>query len=127
LRLGPIAPDEIACALESDVEVSVDGKADGPHSPGQSLSHYAPSLPMAIDCREAPVGWAFLGFGPDCPSAKANLSMTGDLLEAGANLFAMLRALDKPQFAGIAVAPVPSTGIGAAINDRLRRAAQARR
>ena len=69
-------------------------------------------------------GEALLGFGP--MAATLNLSESGDLEEAAANLFAMLRALDRPGLVGIAVAPVPEQGLGLAINDRLRRAAAPR-
>jgi L-threonylcarbamoyladenylate synthase len=66
-----------------------------------------------------------LGFGPSCPATAENLSRTGDLTEAAANLFAALRALDRPEYRAIAVMPIPGTGLGRAINDRLRRAAEA--
>jgi len=85
-------------------------------------SHYAPSLPLRLEAREAKAGEALLGFGP-APLAAANLSPRGDLIEAAAHLFAMLRALDRPEFSAIAVMPIPDRGLGAAINDRLRRAA----
>jgi L-threonylcarbamoyladenylate synthase len=69
---------------------------------------------------------ALLAFGPQSPAGARqtlNLSPTGDLTEAAANLFAYLRALDQPGNARIAVMPIPQTGLGLAINDRLRRAA----
>ena len=65
----------------------------------------------------------FLGFGTVSKPGALNLSTTGNLIEAAANLFEMLNTLDTPRTAGIAVAPVPSEGLGHAINDRLRRAA----
>jgi L-threonylcarbamoyladenylate synthase len=70
-----------------------------------------------------------LAFGPHAPAGfteVALLSRRGDLVEAAANLFAMLRRLDRPCFAGIAVMPIPERGLGRAINDRLRRAAAPR-
>ena len=70
-----------------------------------------------------------LAFGPEAPSGFAEvlwLSRTGDLAEAAANLFSMLRRLDRPPFAGIAVMAIPEQGLGRAINDRLHRAAAAR-
>jgi L-threonylcarbamoyladenylate synthase len=70
-----------------------------------------------------------LAFGPDAPPGFAEvlwLSQTGDLAEAAANLFEMLRRLDRPEFTGIAVMRIPERGLGRAINDRLRRAAAAR-
>jgi L-threonylcarbamoyladenylate synthase len=108
-HLGPIA---VARAVE----------LGGPKSPGMLLSHYAPHLPVRLDAELAQSGEALLGFGP-ARDAMLNLSERGDLAEAAANLFAMLRALDRPTFRGIAVMPIPDDGLGAAINDRLRRAA----
>jgi L-threonylcarbamoyladenylate synthase len=66
-----------------------------------------------------------LGFGP-VAGAQLNLSPSGDLAEAAANLFAMLRRLDEGGATAIAVSPIPETGLGLAINDRLRRAAAPR-
>jgi L-threonylcarbamoyladenylate synthase len=97
-----------------------------PKSPGMLPSHYAPSLPLRLDAIEAHPGEALLSFGPDAPPGFGEvlwLSRTGDLAEAAANLFAMLRGLDRPAFTGIAVMPIPEHGLGRAINDRLRRAA----
>ena len=88
-------------------------------------SHYAPGLPLRLEAREAAAGEALLGFGP-ARNATLNLSESGDLREAAANLFACLRALDRPQYSGIAVMPIPEQGLGRAINDRLRRAAAPR-
>jgi L-threonylcarbamoyladenylate synthase len=92
-------------------------------SPGQLESHYAPNAPLRLEAREAKAGEVLLGFGP-VAGAALNLSAKGDLREAAANLFAMLRALDGG--AAIAVSPIPQTGLGEAINDRLRRAAAKR-
>jgi L-threonylcarbamoyladenylate synthase len=97
-----------------------------PRAPGGLPSHYAPRLPMRLNAREARTGEALLAFGPKAPSGFAQvlwLSRTGDLIEAAANLFAMLRRLDRPEFTAIAVMPIPEHGLGLAINDRLRRAA----
>jgi L-threonylcarbamoyladenylate synthase len=94
-------------------------------SPGMLPSHYAPALPLRIEAASARPGEALLGFGA-APDATLNLSPTGDLVEAAANLFAHLRALDRPDFAAIAVMPIPERGLGIAINDRLRRAAAER-
>jgi L-threonylcarbamoyladenylate synthase len=98
-------------------------------SPGQLKSHYAPQLKLRLRARPR-TGEAFLAFGavPRGIAADAvlNLSARRDLAEAAANLFAMLRALDRPKFSRIAVAPIPERGLGAAINDRLRRAAAPR-
>jgi L-threonylcarbamoyladenylate synthase len=76
--------------------------------------------------RDSHPGEALLAFGPDAPPGFAEvawLSRTGDLAEAAANLFAMLRQLDRLPFTGIAVTPIPNHGLGHAINDRLHRAA----
>ncbi len=101
-----------------------------PRSPGMLPSHYAPSLPLRLEATDARPGEALLAFGPDAPPGFAEmawLSRSGDLAEAAANLFSMLRQLDRPPFTGIAVTPIPEHGLGHAINDRLRRAATPRR
>jgi L-threonylcarbamoyladenylate synthase len=108
------------------------GAPDGgpARSPGQLKSHYAPRLRLRLKSRPRP-GEAYLAFGRIPRGVETdtvlNLSPRRDLAEAAANLFAMLRALDRPKFKGIAVAPIPERGLGAAINDRLRRAAAPRR
>lgn len=90
-------------------------------SPGQLDSHYAPSKPVRLSATEAQGGEYLIGFGP-VPGAET-LSAIGDLTEAAANLFDALHRADASDAAAIAVAPIPATGIGVAINDRLRRAA----
>ena len=95
-------------------------------SPGQLASHYAPSRPVRLAATSVQPDEGLLAFGPSpLPGARLtlNLSPSGDLTEAAANLFAQLRALDRPEIARIAVMPIPQTGLGLAINDRLRRAA----
>ena len=97
-----------------------------PKSPGMLASHYAPRLPVRVAATDSRPGEALLAFGPNAPPGFAEvlwLSRSGDLAEAAANLFAMLRRLDRPSFTGIAVMPIPDHGLGLAINDRLRRAA----
>jgi L-threonylcarbamoyladenylate synthase len=105
--------------------------AAGPlRSPGMLASHYAPSLPVRLEARDARPGEALLAFGRNAAPGFDEilwLSRSGDLAEAAANLFAMLRQLDRPTFTGIAVTPIPEHGLGHAINDRLRRAADPRR
>lgn len=93
-------------------------------SPGQLASHYAPTAPVRLNAQQPAAGEAMLGFGP--VAGDVNLSPTGDLVEAAANLFAMLHALDERRPAAIAIAPIPQEGLGKAINDRLMRAAQPR-
>ncbi|MEM9709573.1 MAG: L-threonylcarbamoyladenylate synthase [Pseudomonadota bacterium] len=118
LRPGAIERDRIEEALGQ--EISLPERGEGPAAPGQLAAHYAPRVPLRIDADEASDGESYLGFGPG--AADANLSKTADLVEAAANLFRLLHALDstgKP----IAVAPIPEVGLGVAINDRLRRAA----
>jgi L-threonylcarbamoyladenylate synthase len=86
--------------------------------------HYAPAAPVRLDAPFPLPGEAYLGFGlgPGGPRVF-NLSPAGDLLEAAANLFTLLRAADRAHPTAIAVAPIPEAGLGEAINDRLRRAA----
>ncbi|MCO8143990.1 L-threonylcarbamoyladenylate synthase [Rhodovulum tesquicola] len=97
-------------------------------APGQLSSHYAPDAPVALEAATPPPGALWLGFGSGCDGAALNLSSTGDLVEAAANLFHALRELDARAEPGqrIAVAPIPDHGLGRAINDRLRRAAAPR-
>ena len=95
-------------------------------SPGQLDSHYAPGRPVRLNATSVAGDEALLAFGPRPPAGARqvlNLSPDGDLTEAAANLFAHLRALDRPANTRIAVMPIPQTGLGLAINDRLRRAA----
>jgi L-threonylcarbamoyladenylate synthase len=112
------------------VETAPAGAGTGtPRSPGRLPSHYAPELPVRLNATEARPGEALLAFGPEAPPGFAEilfLSHSGDLAEAAANLFAMLRRLDRPEFLGIAVMPIPEQGLGQAINDRLCRAAAPR-
>jgi L-threonylcarbamoyladenylate synthase len=100
-----------------------------PSAPGQLASHYAPVAPVRLDAMQVAPGEALLAFGPSSPvtaGAMLNLSPRGDLLEAAANLFAMLRALDAMGPKAIAVMPMPAIGLGEAIRDRLVRAAAPR-
>jgi L-threonylcarbamoyladenylate synthase len=119
-EIGPLA-------LAGDME----GEAARP-SPGMLLSHYAPGLPVRLEAREVAADEALLAFGPALPGAGAvwQLSEGGDLVEAASRLFAGLRWLDaegeRLGLNGIAAMPVPEHGLGAAINDRLQRAAAPR-
>jgi L-threonylcarbamoyladenylate synthase len=127
LRLGSVTLEELTEAL-GPIEVAAEDEGT-PRSPGRLPSHYAPSLPVRLDATGAQPGEALLAFGPKAPpgfAAVLFLSKAGDLAEAAANLFAMLRQLDRPEFAAIAVMPIPEAGLGRAINDRLRRAAAPR-
>jgi len=127
LRPGGITREAIEAVI-GPIEVLAEGEAT-PASPGRLLSHYAPDLPVRLDATAVAADEALLAFGPDAPAGAAvtrNLSPSGDLMQAAANLFRMLRELDRPGLRGIAVMPVPRHGLGAAINDRLRRAAAPR-
>lgn len=94
-------------------------------APGQLASHYAPQGAVRLNATEKRDGETLLGFG-DVAGADLNLSPSGDLVEAAANLFACLHQLDAMNAQNIAVSPIPETGLGQAINDRLRRAAAPR-
>ncbi len=125
LRPGGVTKEEIENCIGPVAESLHDETA--PKSPGMLLSHYAPNLPVRLNATDVAPNEALLAFGPDQDikggAFRINLSPRGDLIEAAANLFSMLRALDDPAFSGIAVMPIPQDGIGAAINDRLARAA----
>jgi L-threonylcarbamoyladenylate synthase len=98
-----------------------------PTAPGRLAVHYAPALPLRIGAGSVGPDEALLAFGPrPLPGAAVvrNLSPDGDLVEAAANLFAMLHELDDPRWVAIAAMPIPEEGLGEAINDRLRRAAR---
>lgn len=125
LRPGGVAAERLEAALGGPLPVA-DSDESAPRSPGMLTSHYAPVAAVRLDAASARAGEVLLGFGPDAGGADLNLSPTGDLTEAAANLFAFLHALDRPDVAGIAVMPIPERGLGRAINDRLRRAAAER-
>ena len=95
-------------------------------SPGMLESHYAPRARLRLDADGPRDGEAYLAFGAPAPAHGLTLSATGDLIEAAANLYAHLRALDASGAQTIAVAPIPSHGLGEAIRDRLQRAAAPR-
>ncbi|WP_347266956.1 L-threonylcarbamoyladenylate synthase [Paracoccus sp. (in: a-proteobacteria)] len=122
LRPGGIAAEAVAAVLgRAPVPPALHDRA--PNSPGQLSSHYAPRASLRLEALGARPGEVLIGFGP--VAGEMTLSASGDLAEAAARLFDLLRqadALGRP----IAVAPVPGHGLGAAINDRLRRAAAPR-
>jgi len=109
LRRGPIAIDAPM------------GDGSTIEAPGQLASHYAPSKPLRLNAAAAEPGEYLIGFGP--VAGDASLSEAGDLTQAAARLFDLLHQADASAKPRIAVAPVPDEGLGAAINDRLRRAA----
>jgi L-threonylcarbamoyladenylate synthase len=126
LRLGAVSRHEIAHVLGRPVATAV-GDADKPASPGMLARHYAPATKLRLEARAVQRGEALLAFGRDVPDHTGpmiNLSASGDLTEAAANLFAALRSLDATGATAIAVMPIPDEGLGEAINDRLRRAAR---
>lgn len=129
LRPGGVTTREIEDALGMPV---LRGGASGVEAPGMLASHYAPAAAMRLDAREVGAGEALLAFGPEriAGAARAvamrNLSETGSLREAAANLYGHMKALDRAGPAAIAVEPIPHRGLGEAIADRLRRAAAPR-
>lgn len=123
LRPGGLARETIESVIGRPLQSPPKGAAL--HSPGQLESHYAPNAPMRLNAESWQSGETFIGFGPAFPSAHS-LSATGNLAEAAANLFRLLHEVDALNPGRIAVAPIPSHGLGEAINDRLRRAAAPR-
>lgn len=121
LRPGGLPAEAIEAALNRPLKLWQDGAAIS--APGQLQSHYAPESAVRLNADSAQPGELYLGFGAQ--SGDLNLSPSGDLSEAAAQLFACLHALDE-RGQPIAVAPIPETGLGRAINDRLRRAAAPR-
>ena len=117
LRPGPITAEQVAA-----VTGALPGPAgSGIEAPGQLASHYAPGKPVRLDATAAQADEWLIGFGP--VAGDDTLSAAGDLTEAAARLFDCLHRADAAPKARIAVAPVPRSGLGAAINDRLARAA----
>jgi len=130
LRPGAVTEEEIVAAIGP---LGHAGEGGRPRGPGMLASHYAPDLPLRLDATALHGGEVLLAFGPrpiDGAALTINLSPTGSLEEAAANLFAALRRLDREGrqqgSIGIAAMPVPDRGLGRAINDRLRRAAAPR-
>lgn len=118
LRAGSIVIEGLQTSELTDNEIL--------KSPGQLASHYAPTLQVRLNAQDVQPHEALLAFGPSPLRGAAhtlNLSEKGDLEEAAANLYAMLRQLDQPDYAEIAVMTIPNEGIGVALNDRLARAA----
>ena len=130
LRPGAVPRAAIEEALGTPLaDASAPRGQTAPRAPGMLASHYAPRTRLRLDAHAVGAREALLAFGP-APAEGAplavkllNLSARGDLIEAAANLFSHLRALDAVGAEAIAVMPIPHHGLGEAINDRLRRAA----
>jgi L-threonylcarbamoyladenylate synthase len=129
LRPGGIPAEAIEAVLGEPLARSTAG--DAVVAPGMLASHYAPRLPVRVNATSIEPDEALLAFGnakiagAESAITIRNLSPSGDLVEAAANLFAFLAELDRSGATSIAVAPIPKSGLGEAINDRLRRAASA--
>lgn len=121
LRPGAVTRDQI----EAVIGPLADAQDDARRSPGRMARHYAPQAPVRLDAAAPEADEAYLAFGPGAPEGPRvfNLSPTGDLAEAATHLFSYLRAADRTAPRAIAVAPIPTQGLGEAITDRLRRAA----
>ena len=138
LRSGGVTKENLQQIIP-DIEY-ISETTSTPKSPGQTLKHYAPSVPVRLNAIDLEEGEALLAFGStkfigvktggsaaSLPESQIrNLSENGDLEEAASHLFAYLRELDQPQHKAIAVMNIPEKGIGVAINDRLYRAAAAK-
>lgn len=107
----------------TDIKVTLGGNNANPNSPGQLASHYAPNAKMRLNVTTPSNDECLLAFGVTPDHKGLNLSPSGNLTEAATNLFSMMRELDSRECATIAVSPIPQTGLGRAINDRLKRAA----
>jgi L-threonylcarbamoyladenylate synthase len=124
LRPGAVPREAIERVL--DAPLAAANAAERAASPGQLPAHYAPMTPLRLHAVAVRADEALLAFGGDVPAGArvtVNLSQSGNLEEAASKLFGALRELDQAGAAAIAVMPIPATGLGEAINDRLRRAA----
>ena len=118
LRPGPVTPDQLADIAGKPAIIAASGRIE---APGQLASHYAPAKPVRLDAQVAQADEYHIGFGP--VAGDMNLSEKSDLAEAASRLFAALHHAEASAKPKIAVAPISGTGIGLALNDRLRRAA----
>ena len=118
LRPGPVTAEAITKLVGSSPILATDATIE---APGQLASHYAPSKPLRLNAKEAQRDEWLIGFGEI--TGDENLSTTSDLSQAAARLFDALHKADASGRDRIAVAAIPKSGIGEAINDRLRRAA----
>lgn len=118
LRLGPIDAAQISAILGSAPDVMTRPEIE---APGQLASHYSPGKPVRLDASMAAADEFLIGFGS--VPGEVSLSPSGDPAEAAARLYACLHLAAAAPQPKVAVAPIPDQGIGAALNDRLRRAA----
>lgn len=120
LRPGGLSKDDIEAIVGP---IAIAGNDDSaPKSPGMLSRHYAPTAALRMNVERPNEGEVFVGFGSVSTPGHPNLSVSGDLIEAAANLFDTLHEIDASGATQIAIAPIPDTGLGLAINDRLRRA-----
>ncbi len=126
LRAGGLPVEAVEACLGYSIAKPQDPET--PQSPGQLQSHYAPNAAVRLNAKSVQTNEVLLGFGPNIDDATLNLSATGNLIEAAANLFAYMRDIDESAGTGksIAISPIPMSGLGLAINDRLKRAAAPR-
>jgi L-threonylcarbamoyladenylate synthase len=131
LRPGGVPREAIEALIGVRLEDGPEG-GNNPLAPGMLASHYAPRAQVRLNAASVGSDEAVLLFGRKAPKGgqaarmALNLSESGSLVEAAAHLFSYLRQLDASGAATIAVSPIPETGLGEAINDRLRRAAAER-
>lgn len=127
LRPGAVEADRIEAMLGTPIATSKKN-AEAPVAPGQLASHYAPSVAVRLDVlpHDVRLGEAYLGFGKNNLPDQINLSPNGDVSEAAEGFYAALRSLDQQRPTAIAIAPIPTEGLGQALADRLRRAAAPR-
>jgi len=129
LRAGGLSRAQVeACLGQTLQEVPETQDASAKLAPGRLARHYAPQAPLRLNAKTAEADELLIGFGPHAPdTCAANLSPTGDMAEAAAQLFSTLHAMDglaEAQGKRLAIMAIPAQGLGEAINDRLTRAAQ---
>ena len=120
LRPGSITNEEIGTVIGPIATATQHSKIK---SPGMLDRHYAPKASLRLNVNAPVDGEVLGGFGPLAPDGAVNLSPTGDLLEAATNFFSTLRELDSAGNKKLVIMPIPTSGLGFAINDRLKRAA----
>ena len=129
LRPGPLTAEQLADQIGIDMTSGPSKtQTDKLVSPGQIESHYAPDAAVRLNATDRHNGEVYIGFGPSSRGLVPdfNLSESADLVEAAANLFAVLHEADALNTGAIAIAPIPMAGLGLAINDRIARAAAPR-